>query len=107
MVEGFGLSQTQPEEAPGRYARWLKETACTPAFNPIRDLAQVAAKLMERSPHLSLPRAQWLAQQLTRPDGVQQLTYRPIRVTRWLTLFSTGWKKPKPAGDAFRHRCYG
>ncbi|HJV06411.1 MAG TPA: alpha/beta hydrolase [Chromobacteriaceae bacterium] len=75
LVEGFGLSQTQPEEAPGRYARWLKETACTPAFNPIRDLPQVAAKLMERSPHLSLPRAQWLAQQLTRPDGAQQLAY--------------------------------
>ncbi|WP_434629545.1 alpha/beta fold hydrolase [Chromobacterium sp. CV08] len=70
LVEGFGLNPTRPAEAPGRYARWLRETAQTMGFEPLADLPQVAEKLRARNPLLAPERALWLAGELTRPcDG--------------------------------------
>ncbi|AUH52183.1 alpha/beta hydrolase [Chromobacterium sp. ATCC 53434] len=70
LVEGFGLNPTRPAEAPGRYARWLRETAQTMAFEPLDGLPQVAEKLQARNPLLTPERARWLAGELTSPcDG--------------------------------------
>ena len=69
LIEGFGLPDCRPEEAPGRYARWLRELREPPAFAPIQSLATVAQKLIERSPRLTPARAEWLAAQLTGTDA--------------------------------------
>lgn len=76
LVEGFGLSATRPAEAPGRYARWLRERRTAPVFNGLGSLENVADKLIERNPRLDRQRALWLAATLTRstPDG--ELVYR-------------------------------
>lgn len=76
LVEGFGLAETRPEEAPGRYARWLKERRQTPAFAPLVSIDAVAGKLIERNPRLAADRAQWLAAALTRVDAEGRLVYR-------------------------------
>ena len=76
LVEGFGLNATRPAEAPGRYARWLREQRESPSFKPLRSLESVASQLMERNPRLTSPRAQWLAAALTRCDSQGQLHYR-------------------------------
>ncbi|BEV73787.1 MULTISPECIES: alpha/beta fold hydrolase [unclassified Paludibacterium] len=77
LVEGFGLPDSKPDEAPGRYARWLKELRQPPTFPPLPSLAQVADKLIERNRRLSRERADWLAAQLTRPlPDNEQWTYR-------------------------------
>jgi pimeloyl-ACP methyl ester carboxylesterase len=68
LVEGFGLANAQPEEAPGRYARWLRELRQPPQFALQTELASIAAKLQERNPRLLPERALWLAQQLTLID---------------------------------------
>ncbi|MBI3144194.1 MAG: alpha/beta hydrolase [Pseudogulbenkiania sp.] len=65
-VEGFGLPATRPEEAPGRYARWLREQQNTPGYQPIGTLDEVAARLIERNPRLNPERARVLAAALTR-----------------------------------------
>lgn len=56
-MEGLGLPDTNPSEAPGRYARWLKDTRNPPGFGPLENMEQLAAKLQERSPRLPLQRA--------------------------------------------------
>ncbi|TDR77896.1 alpha/beta fold hydrolase [Paludibacterium purpuratum] len=77
LVEGFGLPDSKPDEAPGRYARWLKENRQPPAFLPLPSLEAVAAKLLERNPRLRPDRALWLAEQLTRFDAASgQWVYR-------------------------------
>jgi pimeloyl-ACP methyl ester carboxylesterase len=68
LIEGFGLTDSKPEEAPGRYARWLRELRQPPAFLPLATLETIAAKLVERNPRLRPDRARWLAEQLTRLD---------------------------------------
>lgn len=74
-VEGFGLAATRPEEAPGRYARWLREQHTTPGYQPLGTLDDVAARLIERNPRLDSARAGFLAAALTHEiDGA--LRYR-------------------------------
>jgi pimeloyl-ACP methyl ester carboxylesterase len=76
LIEGFGLSDTDPEEAPGRYARWLREKRSHFDFRPLLDRGEAAARLIERNPHLSPARADWLAEELTRPQGDGTRLYR-------------------------------
>ncbi|EEG07708.1 alpha/beta fold hydrolase [Pseudogulbenkiania ferrooxidans] len=74
-VEGFGLAATRPEEAPGRYARWLREQHTMPGYQPLGTLDDVAARLAERNPRLDSARARFLAAALTHEiDGT--LRYR-------------------------------
>ena len=77
LIEGFGLAETRPEEAPGRYARWLKEIRHAPVFSALQSSDAVADKLVERNPRLTEDHARWLAQQLTRTDAATgELHYR-------------------------------
>jgi pimeloyl-ACP methyl ester carboxylesterase len=69
LVEGFGLANAQAEEAPGRYARWLRELRHAPRFSALTGLESIAGKLQERNPRLAQERAHWLAEQLTVIDS--------------------------------------
>ena len=75
LIEGFGLAETRPAEAPGRYARWLREKKQPTAYAPLADIAQLAAKLQERNRHLDPAHALFMAQALTH-DIKGQLSYR-------------------------------
>jgi len=75
LVEGFGLTETRPAEAPGRYARWLRESRQESAYSPLASLDEVAVKLVERNPGMSADRARWMAEQLTEPRS-NGLVYR-------------------------------
>ncbi|MEO9384146.1 alpha/beta fold hydrolase [Chromobacterium phragmitis] len=75
LAEGFGLNPTRPAEAPGRYGRWLRESAQDIRFDTMASLEQPADRLLARNPLLTPERARWLAAALTRPvDG--GLVYR-------------------------------
>nr|WP_199067723.1 alpha/beta hydrolase [Chromobacterium sp. ASV5] len=75
LAEGFGLNATRPAEAPGRYARWLREHQQT-GFDPLPSLEAMADKLHVRNPGLSPERARWLAATLTQPDADGGVRYR-------------------------------
>jgi pimeloyl-ACP methyl ester carboxylesterase len=60
-LEGFGLPATKPEQAPGRYAKWLDELRTPPAMRGYADLDEVAARLQKTNPRLSSARAAFLA----------------------------------------------
>ncbi len=71
-LEGFGLAQSRPSQAPGRYAQWMDELkglhAGTFELRSYPDAASVAQRLIKTNPRLSVGKAQWLAQHWARPD---------------------------------------
>ena len=60
-LEGFGMTPTQPVEAPKRIARWLDELASGSSLRDYPDFAALAARLRKINPRLSEPRAAFLA----------------------------------------------
>ena len=71
-LEGFGLPATQPEQAPGRYAKWLDELREPPELRPYASLAQVAARLQKNNPRLTDERAAFLARHWAAQDAQGQ-----------------------------------
>ena len=65
-LEGFGLPATQPDEAPGRYIKWMNELKTLHRgemdLKPYDQLDGVARRLMKTNPRLGQDKANWLAQ---------------------------------------------
>ncbi len=68
-LEGFGLPDSRPEQAPSRYASWLDELKQPPALKTYDDLAAVAARLRKTNPRLPADKAAWLAPHWSRADA--------------------------------------
>ena len=64
-LEGFGMPVTQPDQAPGRYAKWMDELKKLHRgeldLRPYDASSGVARRLMKTNPRLSADKAQWLA----------------------------------------------
>lgn len=60
-LEGFGMPETRPDQAPRRYAQWLDELKEPAALRPYDTLADVAERLRKTNPLLPAQRAAWLA----------------------------------------------
>ena len=60
-LEGFGLPTTFPEQAPGRYRKWLDELRQKPVLRTYASQAEVAARLQKTNPRLSHERAAFLS----------------------------------------------
>lgn len=60
-LEGFGLPATTPEQAPGRYAKWLDELREPPILRGYATQADVAARLKKNNPRLTDERAAFLS----------------------------------------------
>ena len=64
-LEGFGLPDTQADQAPARLTRWLDEVSQlrggAMALKTYPSLAAVARRLMKNNPYLSGDKADWLA----------------------------------------------
>ena len=68
-LEGFGMVPTRPEQAPGRYARWLEELRDPPAFRSYRNFSELAQRLRDGNRRLSEEKAQFLARHWGREEG--------------------------------------
>lgn len=70
-IEGFGLSRTQPEQAPGRYREWLEQVRQPPQLARFPSLESFAHLLARRNPRLTPERAAFIAAAWTErlPDG--------------------------------------
>ena len=70
-LEGFGMPATRPEQAPGRYARWMDEIKAQQGgaqqLKTYPDAAGVAARLMKTNHRLPQDKADWLARQWAEP----------------------------------------
>lgn len=72
-LEGFGLTATQPTQAPGRIAQWLDELQqCRQGALALKSYAnadEVAQRLRKTNPRLPVDKALWLAQQWAAPQA--------------------------------------
>ncbi len=78
-LEGFGLMAGDPQAAPSRYAKWLRELLRDHRFRDYADYQDLAARLVERNPRLSGERAAFLARHWgeARADGKVRLRSDP------------------------------
>ena len=60
-LEGFGLPQTKPAQAPKRLTQWLDELKTPQALRTYASVDEVAARLIKNNPLLSADKAAWLA----------------------------------------------
>ncbi|HNR21860.1 MAG TPA: alpha/beta hydrolase [Steroidobacteraceae bacterium] len=68
-LEGFGLADTKPDDAPARYARWLDELAKPPRQSTYASPEDLAKFLRTRNARLTRARAAFLARAWVREDG--------------------------------------
>ncbi len=72
-LEGFGMAQTRPSQAPGRYAKWMDELKALNrgemALKTYPDVAAVAQRLIKTNPRISLDKAEWLARHWAQPNA--------------------------------------
>jgi pimeloyl-ACP methyl ester carboxylesterase len=75
-LEGFGMPATQPEQAPGRYARWLDQLGDRKGFRPYADFAALAERMQRNNPRLTSERAEFLARHWGREMADGQVALR-------------------------------
>lgn len=88
-LEGFGMPQTQPEQAPRRYRQWLDELKQPRALKPYDSAEAVAARLRKTNPRLPEDKAHWLAQQWAQQgdDGLWRILADPAHKRANPTLY--------------------
>lgn len=69
-MDAFGLPDRPPEQAPGRYEKWLNQLGAPQGFRSYPDRDAFANRLMRDNPRLERQRATFLAAHLTEPDGM-------------------------------------
>jgi pimeloyl-ACP methyl ester carboxylesterase len=77
-LEGFGMSATNPGQAPSRYERWLQELRDRPRLRGYPDFAALADRLQKNNARLTRERAEFLARHWGREvDGRVELRGDP------------------------------
>jgi len=77
-IEGFGLANSDPGDAPARYRDWLEAGQSTPRFSNYPDFENLASKIRKRSPGLSDAEAGFVAREwAVENDGVVCLRADP------------------------------
>lgn len=71
-VEGFGLLDTSPDEAPARYREWLQQMREAPEFGHFDSMEALARHVAKRSPRMSAAQARFVAEAWADegPDGL-------------------------------------
>ena len=82
-VEGFGLEDSDPDDAPERYRRWIEAGQRRRDHPGYASLSELAARIRERSPGLTAERALWVAGQWTREDERGRLRLKADAAHRW------------------------
>lgn len=82
-LEGYGLADSDPEDAPARYRRWIEAARDRAAPRRFASVDELAERLQARSPGLSRARAEWVAAQWAAPQEDGTLRVRADRAQRW------------------------
>ena len=79
-VEGFGLKDSNPADAPERYRMWIERGRSRPSFGEYSTFDELARVVRERSPRMSEERARHVASCWARrdDDGTVRLRADPL-----------------------------
>ena len=71
-IEGFGLVDTSPDEAPARYREWLQRSREVPGFTRFSGIEALSRHIAGRSPGMSRAQARFVAEAwaVEGPDGL-------------------------------------
>lgn len=78
-VEGFGLHETNPDDAPAHYRRWIERTRAVSAYTEYPAVDTLAQKILRRSPAMGIDRARYVASQWATKgdDGILRIRADP------------------------------
>ena len=77
-IEGFGLPESDPLDAPKRYRQWLEAIEEPPVFSTYPDIESLAMRIQKRNPALSAAEANFVAEQwAVEADGLVRLRADP------------------------------
>ena len=85
-LEGFGLPQSKPHQAPKRLLQWLDELKQPQTLRDYDSVAAVAERLQKNNPRLTADKAEWLAPHWSQPDSAG----------RWQILGHAAHKRVNP-----------
>ncbi len=74
-IEGFGLPDSTPDDAPGRYREWITQMDAEPSFSGYRDFGALAARIRKRNSAMTGAAAEFVAREWADrgEDGVVRL----------------------------------
>ena len=87
-VEGFGLADSVPGDAPERYRAWIEQGRTVPVFGSFADFDALARHILRRSPHMTMAQARFVARAwATAGEGALQLRADPAHKLPNATLY--------------------
>ena len=60
-VEGFGLADSDPANAPNNFRRWIAQSSEMPAYREYSEFDELAERIVKRSPGMSMSQARFVA----------------------------------------------
>jgi pimeloyl-ACP methyl ester carboxylesterase len=60
-VEGFGLADSDPADAPKTYRRWIENARVIPGYQTYDDFDALAARILKRNPSIGMDKALFIA----------------------------------------------
>ena len=78
-VEGFGLADSDPDNAPANYRRWIEASAARAGFGEYASFDELVPRILKRSPRMSAARAHFVAREwaVLGDDGIVRLRADP------------------------------
>ncbi|NNF41212.1 MAG: alpha/beta hydrolase [Woeseiaceae bacterium] len=67
-IEGFGLADSAPGDAPGRYRAWIEGSATPPSFADYPDFDALATRIQKRHPAMTRAAAAFVAREWASED---------------------------------------
>ena len=83
VLDGFGLPDTQPDEAPDRYRKWLGQTRQQEPARVYKDVRELADGIGKRYPELTAPMSLFAARHWMKPNGEDGWVLRSDPTHRW------------------------
>lgn len=75
-VEGFGLLDRDPVTAPDNYRRWMTQSRTMPSYKTYASYAELAERIISRSPTLAETRALFIAENWAETDDTGRIVLR-------------------------------
>lgn len=78
-IEGFGLQDSDPADAPGRYRAWIERSRAAESFSTYKSFDHLGSRIRQRNPRMTRAQAAFVARcwALEDDDGVVQLRADP------------------------------
>ena len=79
-LEGFGLTDGDPEKAPDNYLRWIEKGKCGEKFQVYESFNELVPRILKRSPNMTIDKALYVAHEWAElnNDGVVRLRADPL-----------------------------